>query len=772
MNGKLIYFSIASLLGVLCSLQSFALFFFLAVLYTLMLVRFKRLSYVQFLLLIGLFLFFLAVSQYIVNQNKTKTPDSASVFYLEFIDDPIIDGDLLQIKVKDSKYREKYLLRYTIQSEQEKKLLENSNFFGQKCKVSGSLEMPKQAKNENAFNYREYLKRNSIFWLLESKKMPLENCSQVKVNALSLLKEVRFKGISFLEKKFPPEVAALSSALIYGDRSLMTPELLTNYQNAGISHLLAISGLHVSLLVGMIFFIGIRLGVTRETMSTGILCFLPVYAVLTGGSPSVIRAVVMIFLVMLTLKWKNKFKLLPIDALSIAFSLNILLNPMVIFDVGFQLSFSVSAAIILSAHTIMHRYHNNFVRMFMTTVCAQLAALPFLLYHFFGVTLLSIVINLLFIPLYSYIFLPGVYLLFLIQILFGMVPSSLMKAFAYIVHVSNNLVQVFCEFSFANFTPGRPGIPFLVIDTVIILTIFILWERRGKQKTIMILCSMLLLLPLCWNKLNPFGEVSVIDVGQGDSIFIHLPFDKGNYLIDTGGTLPFGVETWQKRAKTFETGEDVVVPFLKGKGITRIDKLILSHGDMDHIGGAFAIIKELNVKQVVLSDVLEHSETEKAIMENAVKKGIQVVFVSSGNQWGDGDHQFSVLSPEKNFDGDRNRGSIVILTHIGGLYWFFGGDLDQAGEEEIVRKFPNVSIDILKAGHHGSKTSSSDIFLNHYQPKVALISAGEKNRFGHPHKEVIDKLTKINAVIFRTDRQGQIKYHFFNGTGTFSTFLP
>ena len=775
MNGKFIYFCLASLLGVLCSLQSFLLFFFLAVIYFFVLFKYKRFSNLPLLFLILVYLLFFLSSELAASQNKTKTPASASEFSLEYIDDPTVDGDLLQIKAEDQKYHERYLLRYKIQSEQEKNLLTKSIFYGQICKVTGSLEIPKQAKNENAFNYRDYLERNSIFWLLESKKMPLKNCSPKKLNVITLIKQVRYIGIHYLETKFPPEVAALSSALIYGDRSLMSPDLLTNYQKAGISHLLAISGLHVSLLVGMIFFIGIRLGVTRETMTTFLLLFLPVYAVLTGGSPSVVRAVVMIFLVMLTVKWGKKLKLLPFDALSLAFSLFLLIEPFVLFDVGFQLSFSVSGAIILSSHSILSRYQNIVIQLLMTTLAAQLSSLPILLFHFFGFSLLSIFINLLFIPLYSYLFLPGVYILLLFQIIFGTVPDLFMNGFRYVVQFSNRLVQIFSESSFANFTPGRPGTFFLILDCLIVFTMFIVWEKnkqKKQDKIIFILCSILLLLPVCWKQFNPYGEVTVIDVGQGDSILIHLPFNQGNYLIDTGGILQFSTKQWQKRTKVFETGEDVVVPFLKGKGITRIDKLILTHGDTDHIGGAFAVIKELNVRQIVMSDMMERSETERAIEKEAAKKKIPIVFVSRGNQWKQGVSHFVVLSPEKNFQGDRNRGSVCILASIGGFNWFFGGDLDQPGEEEIVNRYPNVTIDILKVGHHGSRTSSSEIFLKHFQPKVALISVGEKNRFGHPHREVIEKLTNIGAAIFRTDFQGQISYRFFNGKGTFFTFLP
>lgn len=775
MNGKFIYYSIVSLFGVLCSLQSFFLFFLLFVIYIFALYKYKQFPPFQLLLMIAFFLLFLGSSQLASFHNKSSTFASASLFDLEFIDDPMIDGDQLQIKVQNTKKHEQYLLRYQIQSEKEKILLQSSNFYGRTCRITGTLEKPKQAKNENAFNYRLYLQRNSIFWLLESKNNPLENCTPKKLNALSFLKQVRFKGIRYLETHFPSEVAALSSALIYGDRSLMPQELLTNYQRAGISHLLAISGLHVTLLVGMIFYIGIRVGATRETMNSLLLFFLPIYAILTGGSPSVLRAVVMIFLVMVTLKWKRRLKLLPIDALSIAFSLFLLLRPFVVFNIGFQLSFAVSGAIILSSASILQQSQSNIIRLIMTSVVSQLSALPFIFYDFFEVSLLSILINLLYIPLFSYIFLPGVYILSLFQFLFGTVPSFFMDTFALVVHFSDLLIQIMGKASFAKFTPGRPGILFLVLDILLLIFIFILMEKpklKGRMKVIFSLCFIILFLPTVWSHLNPYGQVSMIDVGQGDSILIQLPFGKANYLIDTGGTLQFHNEAWKRRSKTFETGKDIVVPFLKGKGITSIDKMILTHGDTDHIGGAFAVMKEIKIKQIILPDVKEKSETEKEIISEAEKKGIQIVFVSEGNQWKQGANRFVILSPESNFSGERNRGSVVVLARIGGINWFFGGDLDQQGEEEIVRKFPNIHMDILKVGHHGSRTSSSDLFLNRYKPKVSLISAGEKNRFGHPHKEVVEKLTKIGSSILRTDLNGEISYRFFNEKGTFFTYLP
>ena len=235
-----------------------------------------------------------------------------------------------------------------LKSETEKKKLKATNFYGHVCKVSGKLSKPSMAKNPNAFNYRQYLSRKQTYWVLETENL-LQSCSPLKKTPLMLVKQLRFSGTNYLEKTFPPEIASLSAALIFGDRSLLDPDLLSDYQKTGIVHLLAISGLHVSLLIGMVFYLGIRFGLTRELMTNFLLFLLPIYVVLTGASPSVIRAAMMIFLVLISFKWKRQLKLVPIDAISLALIIYLFFSPMIVFDAGFQLSFAVSFAIILSS---------------------------------------------------------------------------------------------------------------------------------------------------------------------------------------------------------------------------------------------------------------------------------------------------------------------------------------------------------------------------------------------------------------------------------------
>ncbi len=695
---------------------------------------------------------------------------SEATFYLEYHDNAQIDGDLLKVTAVARSYNEKMILRYKIQSQAEKERLKDTNFYGRICKVSGQLEQPLIAKNPNAFDYQKYLQTKKIYYVLVASEYPLRECHSIPSSPFVLIKELRFNGIKLLENHFPPEVASLSAALIFGDRSLFDPELIADYQESGIVHLLAISGLHVSLLIGMIYYMGLRFGLTREFMTNFLLVLLPIYAILVGASASVIRAVLMIFLVLFTLKWKRQLKLSPIDSISLAFMIYILLTPKIIYDPGFQLSFAVSFAIILSASAILLRYQHTVSQMLVISIVSQLAALPILLYHFFEISFISLAANLVYIPLFSFVFLPGLYLLFFFQLIFGQTPAIFIDIFMKIILFANDLIHLFSGITFFKYIPGRPHDLFLIVYVVMIVMVFLYWEVKINRKKLLVLTFILFSFQPIWNWVNPFGEIIMIDVGQGDSILIDLPFRKGTYLIDTGGTMSFEKEEWRKRAKPFEVGRDVVVPFLKGKGITKIDKLILTHGDTDHMGGVDAVIQELKVKQILLPFVAEPSAAEINLMQKAKKKGIPVVKVSEGNQWITGNSLFYVLAPEKKYEGERNSGSIAIFANVGGLKWFFGGDLDQPGEEKIAGKYPNIKVDVLKAGHHGSKTSTSELFVKKLKPRVAWISAGEKNRYGHPHQEVLERLE--HTKIYRTDQQGAIIYRFFNNNGTFSTYLP
>ncbi|MGV3464012.1 MAG: ComEC/Rec2 family competence protein, partial [Heyndrickxia sp.] len=253
-------------------------------------------------------------------------------------------------------------------------------------------------------------------------------------------------------------------------------------------------------------------------------------------------------------------------------------------------------------------------------------------------------------------------------------------------------------------------------------------------------------------------------------ILIRLPYNRGTYLIDTGGSVVFDVPEWSKRKHPFSVGKDILVPYLKGKGISKIDKLILTHSDSDHIGAAKELVETIKIREVYISP----NSWKKPLMYETLlhfqKEKISIMEVKDGFGWKTKDSSFQVVYPfEQHYEG--NNDSLVLFAKFGGKRWLFTGDLEQEGEAELIHSH-RFQADVLKVGHHGSKTSTSLLFLESVQPKIAIISVGKDNRYGHPNQEVLDRLKQEEVKVFRTDMEGEVIYKFTGNNGTFQTLLP
>ncbi|MBS4191366.1 DNA internalization-related competence protein ComEC/Rec2 [Bacillus sp. FJAT-49705] len=775
MKGRWIYFTFISLIGILAAFVNVLIFVIVFILIILFLYKKKGFSQRMIILISFIFFVFFIRSEMVEKGNKTRLPPQETNFIVRFEENLKVDGDRFSATVKELVYKEKLILSYKIKTEKEKEAISKHLKTGIACQLSGTLEEPITSTNENAFNYKEYLKRNKMYWILKVEHLTLSNCSPQKKTPLSFFRSIRQKGIEYVQNNFPKESAPLAVALLFGDRNLMDEDVLASYQKLGIVHLLAISGLHVGMLTGMIYYLGMRIGISREKMISALLLFLPCYALITGATPSVIRAVCMMIIFFMLKKWGNHFSLLTIDIIGIVFMVYTFFSPLVIYNVGFQLSFSVSFSLILSAPIILKRCTHSFTLIFVTSFICQLAATPILFFYFYEVSLISIFANVLFVPLFSFLILPAIFILFLLHLLFGANIYFLISLMNYIIYWMDFAAKWFAQLPFATVILGRPALLILIFYILIIPLYFSLWERVSNIKRLLkiqIFPISIILLHALVPILSPYGEITFIDVGQGDSILIKLPHGKGNYLIDTGGTVRFNTDEWKVRKKKYEVGKDVVVPFLKSKGIKTIDKLIMTHGDADHIGGAEEVVKELKIKEILLPKTDELSELEKNLLLSAKKKNIPFYFVKAGQGWKKGKNEFKIISPHPGLEADKNNGSIVLLANIGGLNWLFTGDLEENGEEKLMTRYHNLNIDVLKVGHHGSKTSTSPMFLDHIQPNLAVISAGKDNRYGHPNREVLNNLNERNIKILRTDEHGSISYIFKGNAGTFYKQLP
>ncbi|MBY0123857.1 DNA internalization-related competence protein ComEC/Rec2 [Bacillus sp. S/N-304-OC-R1] len=774
MKGKWIYFAVASLLGILTSFVHFT-FLLGQMLLTYFLAARKGYSLRQLAAISLIFIMFFVRSEFAERANYSRIQENETNFSVYLQENLKVDGDTFSARAKEIKSNEKIIINYKIKTAEEKADIVQNLKVGFVCSVRGLLEEPFTSTNQNAFNYKEYLNRNQTYWILKAEYLNSSKCIPQKNTPLSFFAKLRETGTNYLQSNFPKETAPLAIALLFGDRNYIEEDVLTSYQKLGIVHLLAISGLHVGMLVGMIYFLGIRTGISREKMTSALLIFLPCYAFITGAAPSVIRAVFMMVIFLGFQKWGRNKSLMTIDVIGIVFLLYTFIFPQVVYNVGFQLSFGVSFALILSAPIIIKRFNHPISLLFAVSFICQLAAIPIMLFYFYEVSLISVLANILFVPLFSIFILPAIFIIFLLHLLLGENIHFLVVIINFIVNWMDYFAKQLARFPYAVITLGKPNKVILAMYLFVIPLYFSLWERiKGIKRMvqIQILPIIVILLHGFGYLFSPFGEITFIDVGQGDSIFIRLPHGKGNYLIDTGGTLRFQTDEWKTKKNQYDVGKDVVIPFLKSKGITTIHKLILTHGDTDHIGGATALIEELSVRKIMLPKSKELSDLEKTILLNAKKKQIPYQFTIAGDSWTAGNHQFHVLSPQKEMTGERNDGSIVLFTTIGGLTWLFTGDLEKNGEEMLVRRYHNLKADVLKVGHHGSKSSTSELLLDKISPKLAVISAGRNNRYGHPNKEVLNNLSDRQINILRTDEHGAITYIFRGDKGTFFKQMP
>ncbi|ELG6810653.1 DNA internalization-related competence protein ComEC/Rec2 [Listeria monocytogenes] len=665
----------------------------------------------------------------------------------QIIDNLKIDGDSFQAFVRCEK--EKFQLSYKITTEEEQQKLKRLH-YGQFISVSANIETPSANRNQNQFNYQSYLKNQNVHYILRVSNLTISN--QFSPSFLMRLQNIRLKIITHLTEKISPTISPYCLALISGEKSGFSPEMYEVYQQMGVVHLLAISGLHVNLLIGAIYFLLLKFSITRERAITCLLVFLPFYVILTGANPPVIRAATMTALLLLSEKYTTKWS--SFSAICLSFILFFLLQPYVVKEVGFQLSYAVSFGIILSSRQILTKQQNAFTKSLAISFISTIMSSVVMMYHFYSFSWVGIFFNLIYVPIFTIIILPGCLTVFVLSFFPTEIfhfPEAMLTFFIQLVE---KLTYIFAKIPHQTIVTGRPNTVILVLIIITIIIFFSQWQKKKFPFWIFICFCFLCYLA----SFNFSGKVSFIDVGQGDSILIQLPYNQGNYLIDTGGQLPFEKEAWAKKRKPFTIGGSTLTPVLKSKGINSLDKVIITHSDADHMEGLDDLQKNITINELIYAKGAENKPIMKEAL--AAMPKVKQTIILAGAKWQIGENSFECLYPDKAGEGG-NDDSIVLKAVLDDKVWLFTGDLEANGEMSISEQ--SIKADILKVGHHGSKTSSSKEFIQKVKPTFAVISCGLNNRFGHPHEETINTLETAGVTILRTDVQGEIIYTFGKG---------
>ena len=572
---------------------------------------------------------------------------------------------------------------------------------GDEVTVNVVLSSPNKNTVPNTFNYQKYLYNNGIYKVGTVNKIEIV---KKNINILNNLKSSLSKRFSF---------NPYLKLFILGDKKGIN-ESYNYYKDIGVAHLLAISGMHVGVFVSimrkLLFFL------SKKSQNKIISIVLLFYAFLTGFTASILRVVV--FFIINSINKDYDFKLSRMKVFLLSLYLLILINPFFITNVGFLYSFACFFTMII-INKYLHK--NYFKNLFIITFYMTLFTLPITVSLNYEINLMVFVSNFLLIPFVSYILFPFA----LVTVLF----KFLNPVFTFLTFIMEKVAYFFSMINFTKIIIPKTSIVLIIIYYVLLIS-FIYFNKKRYLVFLINLIIIIKIIPF----FNPFANIIFLDVSQGDSMLYITKNQSKVYMFDTGGIRNRSIS-------------DNSLMYLKSLGISKIDYLILTHGDYDHCGDAENVINKFKVKNVIFNND-GFKTIEKNIINILNKKRIsyyQSKDISLPN--------ITFLN-SKLFDNE-NDNSIVTLINESGIKFLLMGDAGKNAENAIMNKYNLKNITFLKVGHHGSNTSSSETFINYIKPKYSIISVGKKNRFGHPKKEVLDTLK--NTKIYRTDHNGSIE---------------
>ena len=553
--------------------------------------------------------------------------------------------------------------------------------------VKGDLYYPSNNTIFNLFNYKEYLNNKKIYLLMKSNNLQIVKHN---TNIFYMVKNSLYKRINnYKSKKY-------LKIFILGDKSELDNKDL--FKNLGVIHLFSLSGLHISIICYML----------KKIKCNNIIIhlFLLFFLFLTNFGISTIRA----SLSFLFLNINNKYELniSSEDRLIILAYLLLIINPYYLFDLGYIFSFLIT-------YSIIYFKYKNAIKISLITF---ITSVPLLINSNYSINFLSIIYNIVLIPIVSFIIFP-------LSIITIIIPID--NIFYNITNIFENICLMLDSIKIFTFSFSK--IPLILI----IIYYFVLFSKINFKFYINILMIIIFYLIGIYMFIP---RVYFIDVGQGDSSLIR--YKNKNILIDTGGKYNYNL---------YKNN----ILFFKSIGVKKIDYLILSHGDFDHIGDAINLVENFKVEKVIFN-CGDYNDLEQGLIKVLDKKNIS--YYSCVKKI---DSLYFLQTKEYDNENDNSN---VIYTEINEYKFMFMGDAGVEKERDILDKYNISDIDVLKVGHHGSKTSSSETFINEINPKYSVISVGKNNSYGHPNKEVLDTLEK--SKIYRTDKDGSIMIEIKN----------
>ena len=642
-----------------------------------------------------------------------------------------VNGDSLSFRGKADGHT--FQVYYKLQSEEEKEHFQALTDLHE-FELEGKLSNPEGQRNFGGFDYQAYLKTQGIYQTLTIKSIQ----SLKKVSSWDVgenLSSLRRKAVVWIKAHFPDPMRNYMTGLLLGHLDTDFEEMNELYSSLGIIHLFALSGMQVDFFMDAFKKLLLRLGLTQEKLKWLTYPFSLIYAGLTGFSASVIRSLLQKLLAQHGVKGLDNFALTVLVLF--------IIMPNFFLTAGGVLS--CAYAFIL---TMTSKEGGGIKAVARESVVISLGILPILSFYFAKFQPWSILLTFVFSVLFDVVFLPLLSILFILSFIYPVTQ------FNFVFEYLENIIRLVSQLASRPLVFGQPNAWLLIL---LLVSLALVYDMRKNIKRVAGVS--LFIVGLFFLTKHPLeNEITMLDVGQGESIFLRDVTGK-TILIDVGGKAESDkkIQAWQEKATTSNT-QRTLIPYLKSRGVDKIDQLILTNTEKEHVGDLLEVTKAFHVGEILVS---KGSLTQKDFVAELEASQTEVRSVTAGENLPIFGSYLEVLSPRQIRDGDRD-GSLVLYGKLLDKHFLFTGNLKEKGEKDLLKQYPDLEVDVLKASQHGAKTSSNPTFLEKLKPEITLISVGKNNRAKLPHQETLTRLESIKSKIYRTDQQGAIRFKGWN----------
>lgn len=656
--------------------------------------------------------------------------------------------------------------------------------------ADGTLTLPEKPSNPGGFDYLSYYNAKGILFIFDAENMLFDKGSHNYF--LDLVSTVKKWGIGQLREICGKKTASIYEGIIFGNSRAVDAASKKLYQISGIAHILAVSGLHISVVSGLIYLILRGFHVPFWISSLLSVLGAVFYGAMAGFGMASVRAVIMLVIAIFGERLGKSYDMLT--GLGMAAFLMLICNPMSIRDQSFILSVCAVSGVCLGTKVIRlitrrkrikkyfkrHRLVRRLAEGLIMSLSVNIVTFPVIAYMYFEIPLYSFLLNVFVVPLMAVVVYAGFIgiILSAVSVFAGRLVIALG---ALLLNMFERLANLFLGLPFSVINTGKPSIWFIIFYYLILIFVLVLSDnkicdtffsrmrlrinrrkwRRIRAVLALGICTLFLAVTICVRILISREMLVFLDVGQGDGIIVSTP--RGTVIVIDGGS-------------TSQSGEGLaeytLMPALKALGMADVDFWVVTHGDTDHVSGLMYILENYKMSNISIDCILMagyggHSEKLEEIRMLAEENGVDTIYLGAGDKIEDGSAEIVCCHPDKGFVADDTNDASLALEYLSSdLSCLFTGDMSAASLDYMFTKngaLLQSEYMYLKVPHHGSKTSVYEPLYDLIKGQTAVVSCGKDNSYGHPHNEVLDKLKQYGCSIYRTDESGAVCVYIRNG---------